>query len=59
MKFRILENYSEYVGKYYLNENLILTRDKIVYRGEDSTFSSKYKPYAGLFFGPTKYSVSG
>lgn len=55
MKFRIVENYNDY----YLNENLILTRDKTVYRGEDSTFSSKYKPYAGLFFGPTKYSVSG
>lgn len=34
-------------------------KDKIIYRGESDTFSSKYTPYAGVFFGPTKNSVKG
>ena len=43
----------------FLKEDVILARDKTLYRGEDNTFSSKYKAYAGIFLGPTKRSVSG
>ena len=43
----------------FLKEDFILPQDKTLYRGEDNTFSSKYKAYAGIFLGPTKHSVSG